>query len=109
MMTKTQPLRDWRPRPHRCQKFKKKDNKKQFEVDTQVLDHIETTSSLLKSTPPQVEKALEELIADSAGSCWEVVREYESKSVADDNDKRLRRSEVRGSPKRRRSQSQEKA
>ena len=43
-------------------KFKKKGNKKQFEVNNQVLEHIETASLLLESTPSQVEKALWELI-----------------------------------------------
>ena len=42
-------------------KFKKKSNEKQFEVDSHVLDHIQSASSFLNSTPPQVEKALDEL------------------------------------------------
>ena len=58
-------------------KFKKKGNKKHFEVNNQVLKHIETASSLLESTPSQVEKALWELIADSVKNCWEMVSEYE--------------------------------
>ena len=67
-------------------KFKKKGNKKQFEVNNQVLEHIETASSLLESTPSQVEKALSELIADSVKNCWEMVSEYECKDVADESD-----------------------
>ena len=42
-------------------KLKKKSNEKQFEVDSHVLDHIQSASSFLNSTPPQVEKALDEL------------------------------------------------
>ena len=92
-------------------KFKEKGNKKQFEVNNLVLEHIETASSLLESTPSQVEKALWELIADSVENCWEMVSEYECKDVADesDDDKRSGRAEARGSQKRCRSQSQEKS
>ena len=42
-------------------KFKRKANEKQFEVNSQILNHVQSASSLLRSTPPQVEKALEEL------------------------------------------------
>ena len=90
-------------------KLKKKGNKKQFEVNNQVLEHIMTASSLLESTPSQVKKALWELIADSVENCWEMVSEYECKDVADesDDDKSSRRAEAGGSQKRCRSQSQE--
>ena len=107
------------------QKFKKKSNEKQFEVNTQVLDHVQSASSLLQSTPPQVEKALEELkegekklahrnklilIADSAEDGWEVVNEYERRDLADDSDddKRIRQAETRAFQKRRRAHSQKK-
>ena len=40
---------------------KKKGNEKQFESNSQVLDHVQSASSFLAATPPQVEKALEEL------------------------------------------------
>lgn len=88
-------------------KFKKKGNKKQFEVNNQVLEHIETASLLLESTPSQVEKALWELT--SVENCWEMVSECDCKDVADDSDddKRSRRAEAGGSQKRCRSQSQE--
>ena len=42
-------------------KFKKKGNEKQFEVNSQVLDHVQSASSFFAATPPQVEKALKEL------------------------------------------------
>ena len=42
-------------------KLKKKGNEKQFEANSQVLDHVQSASSFLAATPPQVEKALEEL------------------------------------------------
>ena len=42
-------------------KFKKKGNEKQFEVNSQVLDHVQSASSFLAATPPQVNKALEGL------------------------------------------------
>ena len=42
-------------------KFKKKGNEKQYEVNSQVLDHVQSATSFLAATPPQVEKALEEL------------------------------------------------
>ena len=72
-------------------KFKNKGNEKQFEVNSQVLDHVHSASSFLATTPPQVDKALEELkegekklahknklirIADSAEEGWEVVNNY---------------------------------
>ena len=42
-------------------KLKKKGNEKQFEANSQVLDHVQSASLFLVATPPQVEKALEEL------------------------------------------------
>ena len=106
-------------------KFKKKGNEKQFEVNSQVLDHVHSASSFLTATPPQVEKALEELkegekklahrnklilIADSAEEGWEVVNEYQRRDLAEDSDddKRIRRAEARAFQKRRRAQSQKK-
>ena len=41
-------------------KCKKKGNE-QFEIKSQVLDHVQSASSYLAATPPQVEKDLEEL------------------------------------------------
>ena len=41
-------------------KFKKKGNEKQFEVSSQVLNHVQSASLFLAATLPQVEKALEE-------------------------------------------------
>ena len=41
-------------------KFKKKGNEKQYEVNSQVLDRVQSVSSFLAATPPRVEKALEE-------------------------------------------------
>ena len=106
-------------------KFKKKGNEKQFEVNSQVLDHVQSASSFLAATPPQVDKALEELkegekklahrnklilIADSAEEGREVVNEYQRRDLADDSDadKRIRQAKVRASQKRRRAQSQKK-
>ena len=106
-------------------KFKKKGNEKQYEVNSQVLDHVQSATSFLAATPPQVEKALEELkegekklahrnklilIADSAEEGWEVVNEYQRRDLADDSDddKRIRQAESRASQKRRRVQSQKK-
>ena len=106
-------------------KFKKKGNEKQFEVNSLVLDHVQSASSFLAATPPQVEKALEELregekklahrnklilIADSAEDGWEVVNEYQRRDLAEDSDddKRIRQAEARASQKRRRAQSQKK-
>ena len=42
-------------------KLKKKGIEKQFEANSQDLDHVQSTSSFLAATPPQVEEALEEL------------------------------------------------
>ena len=42
-------------------KLKKKGIEKQFEANSQDLDHVQSASSFLAATPPQVEKALEEL------------------------------------------------
>ena len=42
-------------------KLKKKGNEKQFEANSQVLDNVQSASSFLAATPPQVEKAVEEL------------------------------------------------
>ena len=39
----------------------KEGNEKQFEANSQVLDHVQSASSFLAATPLQVEKALEEL------------------------------------------------
>ena len=39
----------------------KKGIEKQFEANSQVLDNVQSASSFLAATPPQVEKALEEL------------------------------------------------
>ena len=106
-------------------KFKKKGNEKQFEVNSQVLDNVQSASSILTATPPRVDKALEELkerekklahrnklilIADSAEEGWEVVNEYQRRDLADDSDddKRIRQAETRASQKRRRAQSQKK-
>ena len=47
--------------PSAAPKFKKKSNEMQFEVNTQVLDNVQSASSFLQSTPPQVKKALVEL------------------------------------------------
>ena len=78
-------------------KFKRKGNEKQYEVNSQVLDHVQSASSFLAATPPQVDKALEELkegekklahrnklilIADSAEEGWEVVNEYQRRDLA---------------------------
>ena len=88
---------------------------------SQVLDHVQSASSFLAATPPQVNKALEELkegekklvhrnklilIADSAEEGWEVVNEYQRRDLADDSDddKRIRQAEARASQKRRRAQ-----
>ena len=106
-------------------KFKKKGNEKQFEVNSQVLDRVQSAFSFLAAIPPRVEKALEELkegekklahrnklilIADSAHEGWEVVNEYQRRDVAEDSDddKRIRQAEARASQKRRRAQSQKK-
>ena len=106
-------------------KFKKKGNEKQYKVNSQVLDDVQSASSFLAATPPQVNKALEELkegekklahrnklilIADSAEESWEVVNEYLRRDLADDSndDKRIRQAETRASQKRRRAQSQKK-
>ena len=111
-------------------KLKKKGNEKQFEVNSQVLDHVQSASSFLAATPPQVNKALEELkegekklahrkklilIADSAEEGWEVVNEHQRRDLADDSDddKRIRQAKslqkpARASQKRRRAQSQKK-
>ena len=103
-------------------KFTKKGNGKQYEVNLQVLDHVQSASSFLAATSPQVEKALEELkegekklshrnklilIADSAEEVWEVVNEYQRRDLANDSDddKRIRRAESRASQKRRCAQS----
>ena len=81
-------------------KFKRKSKEKQFEVNTQVL-RVQSASSFLRSTPPQVEKAVEELkegekklahknklilIADSSEEGWEVVNEYEHRDLSDNSD-----------------------
>ena len=42
-------------------KLKKKGIEKQFEANSQDLDHVQSASSFLAVTPPQVEEALEEL------------------------------------------------
>ena len=42
-------------------KLKKKGIGKQFEANSQDLDHVQSASSFLAATPPQVEKAFEEL------------------------------------------------
>ncbi|CAH3141455.1 unnamed protein product, partial [Pocillopora meandrina] len=106
-------------------KFKKKSNEKQVEVSTQVPHHVQAASSFLLSMTPQAEKAVEELkegekklahtnklilIADSAGEDWGVVDGYERRDLADDgnDDKRIRKAEVRAYQKRRRAQSQRK-
>ncbi|PFX14906.1 hypothetical protein AWC38_SpisGene20904 [Stylophora pistillata] len=111
--------------PSSAPEFKKKSNEKQFEVNTQVFNHVQSASSFLQSTPPQVEKALEELeegekklahrnkpilIADSSKEDWEVVDEYEHRDLADnsDDDKRIRQAEARAYQKRRGTQSQRK-
>ena len=39
----------------------KKGIEKQFEANSQDLDHVQLASSFLAATPPQVEEALEEL------------------------------------------------
>ena len=69
-------------------KFKKRGNEKQYEVNSQLLDLVQSATSFLAAAPPQVEKALEELkegkkklahrnklnlIAHSAEEDWEVV------------------------------------
>ena len=51
----------WRSTASSTPKFKKKGNEKQFEVNSKVLDHVQSASSFLAATPLQVEKALEEL------------------------------------------------
>ena len=69
-------------------------------MNTQVL-RVQSASSFLRSTPPQVEKAVEELkegekklahknklilIADSSEEGWEVVNEYEHRDLSDNSD-----------------------
>ena len=107
-------------------KFKKKGNEKQFLLNSEVLEHVQSASSALQASSPQVEKALEELkkgekklshrnklilIADSSEEGWKVVNEYQGWDLADDNDddKRIRQAEVRASQKRRRAQSARKS
>ena len=106
-------------------KFQKKGNEKQFLLNTEVLEHVQSASSFLQATPPQVDKALEDLkegekklanrnklilIADSSEQGWDVVNEYERKDLADDSDddKRIRQAETRAFQKRRRVQSAKK-
>ena len=93
-------------------KFKKKGNEKQFLLNSEVLEHVQSASTALQASSPQVEKALEELkkgekklshrnklilIADSSEEGWKVVNEYQGRDLADDNDddKRIRQAEVR--------------
>ena len=106
-------------------KFKKEGNEKQYKVNSQVLDHVQSASSFLAPTPSQVDKALKELkegekklahrnklilFADSAKEGWEVVNEYQRRDLADDSDdnKRIQQAETRASQKRRHAQSQKK-
>ena len=100
-------------------KFKKKGNEKQFLLNSEVLDHVQSASTALQASSPQVEKALAELqegekklshrnklilIADASEEGWEVVNEYQRRDLADDSDddKRIRQAETRASQKRRR-------
>ena len=70
-------------------------------MNTQVLDHVQSASSFLRSTPPQAGKAVEELkegekklayrkklilMADSSEEGWEMVNEYEHRDLADNSD-----------------------
>ena len=109
-----------------AQKFQKKGNEKQFLVNSEVLQHVQSASSFLQTTPPQVEKTLEELkegetklsnrnklilIADASDQGWEVVKEYQRRDPADDSDddKSIRQAEARAFQKRRRAQSAKKS
>ena len=93
-------------------KFKKKGNENQFLLNSEVLEHVHSASTVLQASSPQVEKALEELkegenklsqrnklilIADSSEEGWEVVNEYQCRDLADDSDddKRIRQAEVK--------------
>ena len=93
-------------------KFKKKRTDKQFDENSHVLDHIQSASSFLNSTPAQVEKALDELkegekklpqrnklngIADSSEDGWEAVNERPPFADDSDDNKRQRRAETRAS------------
>ena len=42
-------------------KFKKKGNEKQFLLNSEVLEHVQSASTALQASSPQVEKAFEEL------------------------------------------------
>ena len=87
---------------------------------------MQSASSFLQTTLPQVEKALEELkegetklsnrnklilITDSSNQGWEVVNEYQRRDPADDSDddKRIKQAESRAFQKRRRAQSTKKS
>ena len=90
-------------------------------LNSEVLEHVQSASTALPASSPQVEKVLEELnksekklshrnklilIADSSEEKWEVVSEYQRRDLADDSDddKRIRQAEARASHKRRRAQ-----
>ena len=90
-------------------------------LNSEVLEHVQSASTALLASSPQVEKVLEELnksekklshcnklilIADSSEQKWEVVSEYQRRDLADDSDddKRIRQAEARASQKRRRAQ-----
>ena len=60
-MKKTVAIKKLRSTALSAPKLKKKGNEKQFEANSQVLDHVQSASSFLAATPPQVEEALEEL------------------------------------------------
>ena len=54
-------IKKLRSTPLSTPKLKKKGIEKQFEANSQDLDHVESASSFLAATPPQVQEALEEL------------------------------------------------
>ena len=90
-------------------RFNKKSNRIQFEVNSEALEKFQGSSAQLLKTPPNVDKAyallqegtsiLEErnrliLIADQSEAGWATVEEYQQRRVAkDDDDKRLRKAE----------------
>ena len=100
---------------------KRKATRSSSYLTLEVLEHVQSASTALQASSPQVEKALEELqegekklsrrnkvilIADSSEDGWEVVNEYQRRDLADDSDddKSIRQAEARASQKRRRAQ-----
>ena len=91
-------------------KFKKKSHTNQFEVNTEVREHLNDAKGYLLTEPPRVAKAVELLdegmhvldernkdieIADYSEFGWTTVEEYRKRGVADDSDddKRLKKAE----------------